>query len=448
MGCKPSVMLYTACTAMAVVAYAPAQVHCFVTPSTTPLTLASPPLQSLPKPLTMSALPLMDEVVTATKRHKNKRRRPDKTDVHDTNNPILPSRLYDMLHHRHEHRVRVRELRRRKTRLRNILRLRADDDDVLFADTLASAFVSRKRRRRLEENGSREHVPSSSSPPDRTTSTSTTFDLGSWACATDVDTLRSMFGTNRNRLWGDLDNETARRLYHTLLPRTLLGLYRQGGLTPDELAPLAFEARRAAKQYARERSHVPGRVFATAYDGFRHLKTYGNWSSKGLSWEELWSKYEEQVRQEMVLEFLDEHDDDDDDHEIVDLERKVCLKILERSCITNAQIDKLVLKTERLEDDDVDASPDPGMELVAIASRFEHDVNTLLETSSKFQRNGTLTARDFFLLRLLVTTKKNLLMLQHFIVSDTNANHTSNRVAVPKGEMKAWNKPDMTAPAA
>jgi len=343
---------------------------------------------------------------------------------------VMPSRFFDKMHHRHEHRMRERELRRRKTRLRNMLqRVADDDDDILHADTLASAFVSRKRRRILEDRQSSSHIPCAVSPAD----------LRKWACATDVDTLRVMFGTNRNKLWGDLDNDTARRLYHTLLPRTLIGLYQQG-LTPDELAPLAFEARRAAKQYARERCHVPGRVMATAFDGFRHLKTYGNWSSKGLSWEELWVKYEDQVKQEMVLELLD----DDEEEEECDISNLVCLKILERSCITNQQIDKLVLKTGKsVSHLDAIASDDPGNELLMIASRFENDVNTLLlESSSKFQRNGKLTAKEFFLLRFLVSTKKRFLMLQEFV-----GNH-QNMLAPPEDEVKVWEKQDMTAPAA
>ena len=89
--------------------------------------------------------------------------------------------------------------------------------------------------------------------------------------ATDISTLRSLFGENRNKLWGDLDNESARKLYHSLLPRVLLKLYqtRDFDISPYDLAPLAYEARVAAKEYARERCNVPGRIFAMAFDGFR-----------------------------------------------------------------------------------------------------------------------------------------------------------------------------------
>ena len=51
-------------------------------------------------------------------------------------------------------------------------------------------------------------------------------------------------------LFGDLSLDQTRRLYKTLLPRSLLGLYKMGVLTPKELAPLAYNARIAAKEYS------------------------------------------------------------------------------------------------------------------------------------------------------------------------------------------------------
>lgn len=197
---------------------------------------------------------------------------------------------------------------------------------------------------------------------------------------TDVETLRDTFGTNRNQLWGDLDPETTRRLYHTLLPRALMGLYDMGLMRPHELAPLAYEARNAAKKYARERCIVPGRVFSMAYDGFRSLRDYGQWNSDGLSWEQVWDKYEQQIIDEFDFE-----DDEDDE-----LTKQICLRILESSCRTNAALDKLLLKnvagaaaTDELaeEEDDDDAiakRTQERMEMAEISAKIEHDVHDLL----------------------------------------------------------------------
>ena len=78
---------------------------------------------------------------------------------------------------------------------------------------------------------------------------------------TTVDALRETFSGYENKLWGDLQASTARRLYKTLLPRALLDLSQLGvgQLQPQDLAPLAYQARLAAKLYARERCTVPAR---------------------------------------------------------------------------------------------------------------------------------------------------------------------------------------------
>ena len=130
-----------------------------------------------------------------------------------------------------------------------------------------------------------------------------------WAAKyTSVSSLRTTFGTNKNKIFGDFDPFTTRRLYHTLLPRALLelrglrdmmldGTVKLSSSSKDdddrtttplssstttnnsnnkhnddttninnnnnadliikqelkELAPLAYQARVAAKKYARER---------------------------------------------------------------------------------------------------------------------------------------------------------------------------------------------------
>lgn len=117
-----------------------------------------------------------------------------------------------------------------------------------------------------------------------------------WAAKyTSIHNLRQRFGLNRNKFWGDFDSKTTRKLHHTLLPRALLGLYEVGLWSSDDLAPLAFEARLAAKKYARERCHLPGRIASMVYDGFRAWKTWVKWSVEDMTWEQIWNKYETQV---------------------------------------------------------------------------------------------------------------------------------------------------------
>lgn len=168
-----------------------------------------------------------------------------------------------------------------------------------------------------------------------------------WAARyTSLSTLRTTFGTNRNKFWGDFDPTTTRRLYNTLLPRALLGLYEMGPWSPNDLAPLAYEARIAAKRYARERCVVPGRLVAMLYDGYRSWRDYGTWSVEGLSWEQIYYKYETQVLEEMMA------DDDrfvfnEEDLILLESEEEVTaqiyLRILERSCITNERINQLLM---------------------------------------------------------------------------------------------------------
>jgi hypothetical protein len=249
-----------------------------------------------------------------------------------------------------------------------------------------------------------------------------------WAAKyTSVSTLRKSFGTNKNRIWGDFDPSTTRKLYHTLLPRALLELrglrdglmncdvdnkesgsnnsdrrkrnrhwhqrlwQRKESLVPrnhaidnddeidmddidsvtylqqelKELAPLAFRARLAAKEYARERSRLPARIGSMLYDGYRSWKKYGKWKSTGMTWEQIWNKYEDQVLSEAMTELrikmpektieysaapsverLNATEDLDDE----ELTARICLRILERSVVTNDAIDRLFLKRLAVED--------------------------------------------------------------------------------------------------
>lgn len=257
--------------------------------------------------------------------------------------------LPERVRNRNQNTIDSKKRKTRRRKLRQYFKAKASENEQVQVDnSLISAFSTSHNRQKRTNKRSQQLQPRSKLASTVIEELSLSLDqefrskdLRLWANATDVRTLRLMFGTNRNKFWGDLDNETTRRLYHTLLPRALIGLYRQG-MAPEVLAPLAFEVRRAAKQYARERCQVPGRLSAIVYDGFRHLKTYGSWSSKGLSWEEIWEKYEQQVREEML-----EIGEENMLSEGVDLSSKISVRILERSCVTNEQIDQLVLtKTE------------------------------------------------------------------------------------------------------
>ncbi len=250
-----------------------------------------------------------------------------------------------------------------------------------------------------------------------------------WAAKyTSVSTLRKSFGSNKNRFWGDFDPVTTRKLYHTLLPRALLelrglrdGLVKSSSLTSvtsstssedstkedathskedkrqllpwrrlklddddkidnntylkqelKELAPLAYRARLAAKEYARERCILPARIGSMLYDGYRSWRRYGKWNRLGMTWEQIWNKYEDQVLREAqqaslgsevgemleggvsadasTVAFASSSSDGSSMREDEELTARICLRILERSVVTNEAIDRLFLKSIAVED--------------------------------------------------------------------------------------------------
>jgi hypothetical protein len=191
----------------------------------------------------------------------------------------------------------------------------------------------------------------------------------------------------------------------------------------DELAPLAYQARMAAKKYARERSRLPGRIGSMVYDGWRQWRRYGKWKFDGMTWEQIWDKYENQILRETVGGEWDGEDERSDDVIMQgsqlgelndkDLTAKICLRILERSVVTNEMIDKLFLERlygkrkedEESEDDDslVDSTPlgrkqrrqerrrqrtqQIQSDLKAIEKKFDEDIRELL-------RHGGLTTEE------------------------------------------------------
>ena len=202
-----------------------------------------------------------------------------------------------------------------------------------------------------------------------------------WAASfTTVEALRDTFGRNRNPLWGDLDARTTRRLYKTLLPRALLELYHTHGASSEDLAPLAYRARVAAKKYARERCELPARIAASLFDGFRQFRKYGRFQVSGISYPQLWEKYATQIMEEE--DFADEQD----------LTSKVCYKILEKSCETNKQVDSLFLSDEE--------------DLQEITRKLEQDVYDLLEDEP--EDHNTWAIRRYKILRTLLRIRRQM----------------------------------------
>jgi hypothetical protein len=217
---------------------------------------------------------------------------------------------------------------------------------------------------------------------------------------TSVDALRETFGANVNKVWGDLDAPTARRLYKTLLPKALLDLYKLG-VEPQDLAPLAYRARVAAKLYARERCQVPARWLAHWYDGFRQWRTYGSFDTTGMSYQQVWEKY--------ATVILNECSSNHQKGVVVseqDVTAMICCKILEKSCTTNEMVDRLVLShTNKNRADQAD--------LQHFTDTLEKDVRMLLQLEDQYQKQyesdkKQLSVKRFKMLRKIVKLKRRM----------------------------------------
>ncbi|TFJ87406.1 hypothetical protein NSK_001738 [Nannochloropsis salina CCMP1776] len=160
---------------------------------------------------------------------------------------------------------------------------------------------------------------------------------------TTVDALRTRHG--QGSFWGDLNHVETRYVYHQLLPRHLLqdAQAHPDALAVEDLARLASTARHAARLYARERSSLPLRLAAGLYDGFRHLSTFGRWSWTGMSYEEVWCKYESKIKKELTEEGRAGQVGQEE------LNRMVAFRILEKSCETNSGFDRFA-QVERAHD--------------------------------------------------------------------------------------------------
>lgn len=225
-----------------------------------------------------------------------------------------------------------------------------------------------------------------------------------WAARyTTVEALRQTFGRNKNPLWGDLDAVTTRRLYKTLLPRALLELYHCHGASSEDLAPLAYRARVAAKLYARERSTVPCRLSACMFDGVRNLRKYGSFQMSGMSYPQLWEKYARQIMEEG--EWEDEED----------LTSKICFKILQKSCETNSAVDSLLLEED-------------AMDLQEITRKLERDVFSLLKDDEAAKQ---WSIQRYKTLKTLLRIKRRIEHVGHHEDKHHSAKHATQRHPLP-----------------
>lgn len=134
---------------------------------------------------------------------------------------------------------------------------------------------------------------------------------------------------DRDYWWGDMGAHETRSLYHKLLPT--YHLFYRTDYDPTTLALKAFETRRAVKAYVRRRSYFHVRLTSFVFDKIRNLWVYKRWGD--ATFEELWRKYEEQVRQQHP------HLDTEKLHE------KTAQTLIHKSCCTNPWFDTHFYKT-------------------------------------------------------------------------------------------------------
>ncbi len=266
---------------------------------------------------------------------------------------------------------------------------------VIYGGAAATADVSPSYRRRRWKIFDREHRRTTVQRRRRRRRSRVALDdeeyqrrKQEWAERyTTLDGLRATFGSNKNKLYGDLDAATTRRLYKSLLPTAVCELVLDLEVRPEELAQLAFEARKAAKLYARERCHVPARLLANWYDGFRALKRYGRFQTEGMSYDQLFDKYYQRSALERSLSLNRTIDKEslgrkrkkallDEDWTEEDMVTQTCMKILESACRTNPLVDRMTLpaKDRVTERDDLEK----------IAQTLEDDVRELLDPYNSY----------------------------------------------------------------
>jgi hypothetical protein len=169
------------------------------------------------------------------------------------------------------------------------------------------------------------------------------------------------------------------------------------GVEPQDLAPLAYRARVAAKLYARERCRVPARYLAHWYDGFRQWRNYGSFDTTGMTYQQVWNKYASVIVNECAgQEGLSDHD----------VTAMICCKILEKSCTTNEMVDRLVMSQKNRDKAD-------QADLQHFTDTLERDVRLLLKVEQEQQRASSqqhkqLDGKRYKMLRRLVKLKQQV----------------------------------------
>jgi len=154
--------------------------------------------------------------------------------------------------------------------------------------------------------------------------------------ATTVEELRAQHG-HRQRWWGDLSPADGRRLYHSLLPTSLLDDERSAALPLGARAKLAVAARRAARLYVRERTVLPAALSCELLDGARTLLRHGTFQSGGLSEAQVWDKYAEEAG-------IDPEELERSSSSFTPGEKhaEVFYTVLHKACSSNKNVDQLV----------------------------------------------------------------------------------------------------------
>jgi hypothetical protein len=148
-----------------------------------------------------------------------------------------------------------------------------------------------------------------------------------------LETLRKRYGT-RQSLWGEWNSVETRQFYKTQLPKALQ-IDGALGLSLEERAKLASQARYALRIYARERSHLPARILARVYDGCRHLHDFGSWASEGMTWPEVKRKYSREAIRQLGAQASQE-----------EIDVFVYARIVNKSCSTNELFDEVARRGE------------------------------------------------------------------------------------------------------
>lgn len=150
---------------------------------------------------------------------------------------------------------------------------------------------------------------------------------------TTLDELRTRFGSNEYSLIQGLNARESRKLYHELLPNCIADSPKYSHLSLCEKAQKAFLARKANKQYIRERSNLLVSSFAKIMDYWRHYDVNG---ASDIS---LWNRKAQQIGNKQCVI----HDANEQSNLLWNDEKcaNVCMNVLKSSTKTNEWVDEV-----------------------------------------------------------------------------------------------------------